>query len=80
MSPVFSSRGHLRHASSSSSLASTTSPFEHSEIPVSAKKEGLPLLVEEPHEREDELEISEDHDDVSPCLCRSIKNPDVCHN
>ncbi|KAF2235110.1 hypothetical protein EV356DRAFT_523319 [Viridothelium virens] len=72
VSPVFSSRGHLRHVSSNSSLASATatSPFDSLESPTSAKKDGpLPLLVEEPHEREDEFEILEDDDDVSPCLC-----------
>ncbi|KAI9664570.1 MAG: hypothetical protein M1821_006016 [Bathelium mastoideum] len=69
VSPVFSSRSHLRHASSSSSLASTTSPLEYSEPPTSARKESLPLLVEEPHEREDEFDPTGDYNDVSPCLC-----------
>ena len=72
VSPVFSARGHLRHASSSSSLTSATSPFEYSEPPTSAKKEGLPLLVEEPQEPEDEFKSYEVCDDVSPCLCTSV--------
>ena len=74
VSPVFSSRSHLRHASSSSSLASTPSPFDSSEAPSSAKKEGLPLLVEEPHEREDEFPPYEDYVDISPCLCKSFRD------
>ncbi|KAK5075885.1 hypothetical protein LTR16_008855, partial [Cryomyces antarcticus] len=52
LTPTFSSRGHTRWPSSSSSLASTPPVYESMGPPT----DKLPDVVEDPSEREDEFD------------------------
>jgi len=82
LTPTFSARGHARHPSSTSSLSSTPPAYEYAEIARSTgalpdPKQPLPLLEEDPLEKDAEWdgEADDDYlfdtDTVSPCLCES---------
>ncbi|KAK5164998.1 hypothetical protein LTR04_001561 [Oleoguttula sp. CCFEE 6159] len=68
LTPTFSSRGHTRWPSSSSSLASTPPVYESMGPPT----DKLPDVVEDPSEREDEFDLCDDAPVLSPCLCDTI--------
>lgn len=90
VTPTFSTRGHMRHPSSASSIESQylyespSSPTFTSHI---AGKRSLPDVQEEPRcERENDFVFEDDDDDDIPdcdelynCLCKSPPHLYSCH-
>jgi hypothetical protein len=77
VTPTFSTRGHLRYPSSTSSAESSFTSSALSESPSSpalaASKTGkrsLPDVQEEPQEREEDFDMLEDADESYDCLCK----------
>lgn len=77
VTPTFSSRGHFRYSSSSSSIESTYHNNSVAESPssptfiVKSGKRSLPDVQEESHEREnDSFDILEYENDLYNCLCK----------
>ncbi|KZF25770.1 hypothetical protein L228DRAFT_266222 [Xylona heveae TC161] len=71
VSPIFSIRGHGRYSSSTSSLASSPTLHDQSDSFVSIKRP-LPDLQEEPHEKEDALEMVNVEECFSECFCHQF--------
>ncbi|KAE8453108.1 hypothetical protein EG329_012295 [Mollisiaceae sp. DMI_Dod_QoI] len=75
VTPTFSTRGHLRYPSSTSSLESSyhnsaiESPSSPSFIGSKTGKRSLPDVQEEPHERDEDFDMFEDANELYDCLC-----------
>lgn len=77
VTPTFSTRGHVRYSSSTSSLDIPPLPHQESvptsPLPSCAKQlRQLPDVQEEPMEREEYAENPEDHFGLYSCLCMSL--------
>jgi hypothetical protein len=74
VTPTFSTRGHLRYSSSTSSLElppiCTESPSSPTQSSHKSGKRQLPDVQEEPMEREDEDTILPEQFDLYDCLCK----------
>jgi len=79
VTPTFSTRGHLRHPSSASSIESSyhNSVVESPSSPTLAGpksgKRSLPDVQEEPHEKEEDfVMLEEDSSELYDCLCEFL--------
>ena len=76
VTPTSSSAGHLRYSSSTSSIESAfhnsanDSPSSPIFVGPKTGKRSLPDVQEEPHEREDDLVMFEDANELYDCLCK----------
>jgi hypothetical protein len=76
--PTFSTRGHLRYASSTSSMdlsANTTPATDSPSSPTfmntqKSAKRALPDVQEEPQERDEDFDMFEDTDELYDCFCK----------
>lgn len=89
VTPTFSTRGHQRYSSSTSSIdfssPCTDSPVSPAAAPIGASLSvaqshkstlrHLPDVQEEPMEREYEETIASDQFDLYDCLCKSLARP-----
>ncbi|KAL2073221.1 hypothetical protein VTL71DRAFT_10545 [Oculimacula yallundae] len=75
VTPTFSTRGHMRYPSSTSSVESsyhnstTDSPSSPTFNGTKTSKRSLPDVQEEPQEREEDFDMFDDEDDLYDCLC-----------
>jgi hypothetical protein len=78
VTPTFSAsaRGHQRYSSSTSSLdapfpiIASDAPSSPTFISSKSSKRSLPDVQEEPQERDDEVDMCSDHDDLYDCFCK----------
>jgi hypothetical protein len=74
--PTFSARGHFRYSSSASSIEvspktpAMDSPSSPSFLVLKSPKRPLPDVQEEPHEREEDVDMFDETAELYDCLCK----------